>query len=78
VKKVAIGSIVHFVRPDGDHRPGVVVRVWDKETGLVNTIVFIDGSNDQPEVSGQLVRWVTSVRYSDQYKPRTWHWPEEA
>lgn len=77
---VNIGRIVHFVTNEGNHRPAIVVEVWNKETGCSNLQVFTDGFNDskgrkqfdQP----QNVSWATSVNYSEEPKPYTWHWPE--
>lgn len=83
------GRIVHYVLPNNDHRPAVVVRVWNKEEGYVNLQVFTDGSNDRyayPDVVGSIlddidrgIMWVTSV-YPDleDKKPNTWHWIEPA
>lgn len=71
------GRLVHFVMPDGQHRPAIVVRVWSKETGYCNLQVITDGSNDgQENTSG--MRWETSVNYSEGKEPRTWHWIEKA
>lgn len=73
------GRIVHFVMPNGDHRPAIIVRVWNKATGYVNLQVFTDGSNDFPFVTdGQSVQWETSIEFSEEPKPRTWHWIEKA
>lgn len=75
------GRIVHYVLPDGrskgEHRPAIVVKVWNKEIGYVNLQVFTDFSNDGvPYESGQY--WATSVNYSEDPQPRTWHWIEKA
>lgn len=75
------GRIVYFVHSEdsakaaaadagnrvraGDVEPAMVVRVWDQSTGGVNLKVHRDGPVDQ---------WVTSVPYSEEPKPRTWHW----
>lgn len=76
----SIGRVVHFVMPDGQHRPAFVVRVWDHE--LVNLQVFTDGYNDSPP-SGVNIAWETSVPHveeaagtDDRTFFRTWHWPE--
>lgn len=72
----AVGRIVHFVMPSGEHRPAVIVKVWNvwnKETGLVNLQVFTDGANDKMEHG---TNWETSVEYSEAKLCRTWHWPE--
>lgn len=46
------GRIVHYVLPDGnhegEHRPAIIVKVWNKTTGYVNLQVFVDGTNDYP------------------------------
>lgn len=72
------GRIVHFVLPDGrsegQHRPAIVVRVWDPGSSTVQLQVFTDGSND--DLAN--VEWRTSVSYSEEHKPGTWHWPERA
>lgn len=83
------GRIVHFVLPDGphagEHRPAIVVRVWRKgdgtppDNGYSNLLVFLDGSNDAG-ASGEArpLLWATSIEYSEDPKPRTWHWIERA
>ncbi|MHB9010388.1 MAG: hypothetical protein ACYC3E_00130 [Carboxydocellales bacterium] len=79
------GRIVHFVMPDGQHRPAIIVRVWSPETnttGYSNLVVFVDGTNDKNGVSDQQAQsctmWATSVSMSEGKEPRTWHWPEKA
>jgi len=73
-----IGDIVHYVLSDGpcrgQHRPAFVVQVWSG--GYVNLQVFVDGTNDYPDYSGSV--WATSIERSDEYRPRSWHWPEQA
>jgi hypothetical protein len=78
------GRIVHFVLGDGpsagQHRPAIVVRVWNPKAtelssrGTIQLQVFTDGSND----GLQNVEWRTSVGYSEDPQPYTWHWPERA
>jgi hypothetical protein len=59
MQKISIGRIVHFVLPNGEHRPAIVVRVWPEEfpnnshdhTGL-NLQVFLDGANDNEAYRG--------------------------
>ena len=87
------GRIVHYVLPDnddecrcpGEHRPAVVVKVWDDgygyDDGVVNLQVFTDYTNDYPRTSaksyGQV--WATSVDFDEDEKlPGTWHWIERA
>lgn len=76
------GRMVHYVLPRhakpnvvGEHRPATVVKVWDKEAGTCNLMVFVDGTNDWPEYTGPV--WATSVRYSDLHEEGTWHWMEQ-
>lgn len=74
------GRIVHFVLPNGEHRPAVVVRAWrgpNMPLGCCNLQVFTDGSNDGSEYKAGIY-WATSVEYSEDPKPYTWHWPEQA
>lgn len=81
------GRIVHFVMPNKEHRPAVIVRVWSPETndtGYSNLLVFLDGTNDktdQNNISDEQAKtctmWATSVSMSEGKEPRTWHWPEK-
>lgn len=81
------GRQVHFVLPDGphagEHRPAVVVKVWRMGDGTLpangysNLVVFMDGTNDGAEHGG-CIYWATSIEYSEEPKPRTWHWIERA
>lgn len=77
-RKVSIGSIVNYVLPDGrsagEIRPAIVVRKWSDT--CVNLQVFTDGDNDYPGTNGTL--WKTSVTYSEDKLPYTWHfWTPE-
>lgn len=82
------GRIVHYVlpkRPDikteGAHRPAIVVLVCPKEwgypEGAANLQVFLDGTNDHSSYDGTTL-WATSVQYSEDPQPGTWHWIERA
>ena len=82
---LAEGRIVHYVLPDGrcegEHRPAIIVKVWEahRVQGTVNLQVFTDSQNDYlagPATHG--IMWATSVPYSEEPKPRTWHWIEKA
>lgn len=74
------GRIVHFVVPNTPephpHRPAIVTRVWN-DAGMVQLQVFTDGTNDG-EWGKPNVVWETSVAYSEEPTPRTWHWIERA
>lgn len=80
------GRIVHYVlsegRSKGEHRPAIIVKVWEahRAQGTVNMQVFTDAQNDfnavQDGHSG--MKWATSVHYSENKEPGTWHWPERA
>lgn len=75
------GCIVHYVLPDGshagEHRPAIVVKVWNQNQGYVNLQVFVDGTNDYPTTYNGTV-WATSIPFSEDPQPRTWHWIEKA
>jgi len=74
------GRIVHFVLESGECRPAIVVKVWrvtgpgniqdPPENGCCNLQVFCD--------SDALGQWMTSVVYSEEPTPGTWHWIEKA
>lgn len=76
----SIGRTVHYILPTGrsagEHRPAIIVRVWDKtptEESVVQLQVFTDGRNDDLPV----IWWCTSVHQdSTAQKPGTWHEPE--
>lgn len=75
------GRMVHYVLPDGiragEHRPAVIVKVWDHGQGTSNLQVFTDGRNDgHSDMDG--LTWVTSVVYSEDKTPGTWHFIERA
>ena len=83
------GRIVHFVMPDGEHRPAIIVKVWSKESGLVNVQVFTDSTNDYDRKLETLnpynvemkagLAWRTSIRPDlETTVPGTWHWIEQA
>ncbi len=73
----SIGRIVHFVQEDLKHRPALIVEVWNPT--CVNLQVFLDGTNDAQlgTASLGLARWETSVAFSEDPRPLTWHWPEK-
>ncbi len=73
----------------GEHRPAIVVRTWRPISDeAVNLQVFTDGSNDAFASSHYLCEadaafsiplntiWRTSVHYSADHEPGTWHWME--
>lgn len=74
-QKASLGRIVHYVPGVQDTltetRPAITVRVWDESAGTSNLQVFTDGGND----TGTNVEWRTSVVFSEEPKPGTWHWP---
>lgn len=49
---LGVGRIVHYVMPDGEHRPAVVTKVWHsvsedlQRQGYCNVQVTPDGAND--------------------------------
>ncbi len=86
----SIGRIVHFVLPSGEHRPAIIVRIWDlvpTERSCVQLQVFVDGSNDAADLyDGERAVlppvnavWRTSVRQDPSGQtPGTWHEAERA
>lgn len=76
----SIGRVVHYVLEagphQGEHRPALIVRVWDHE--MVNLQVFVDGSNDYYKNQGPepLTLWRTSKHLDHDCGVGTWHWPE--
>lgn len=87
------GRMVHYVMPNGQHRPAIIVKVWG-ETGLSNLQVITDGSNDVPYTEEEKEKfknygiapddirhghiWKTSISFSEEPQPNTWHWVEKA
>lgn len=87
------GRIVHYVLPNGEHRPAIVVKVWrvlvgdpnvllheePPENGCCNLQVFMDADAEGKYNDQMLpVSWRTSVLHSDNKEPETWHWIEPA
>jgi len=78
----SVGRIVHYVMPSGEHRPAIIVQVWEPESGLVNLQVFTDGPNDDMSlgITGPNDNWRGSVPqyHGDPLSApqNTWHWPE--
>ena len=87
------GRIVHYVlndgRSKGEHRPAIIVSVWDQRSGSVNMTVFTDYVNDYPQYENENpddpkpegrrgTIWATSVLYSEDKELGTWHWIEAA
>ncbi|MCL4553681.1 MAG: hypothetical protein M1565_00845 [Actinobacteria bacterium] len=81
------GRIVHYVLEDGPNaghdRAAMIVKVWNRETGCCNLLVFLDGTNDGHKIEYQAggtiapLLWKTSRLYSAEEGARgTWHWPE--
>lgn len=72
------GRIVHFVLENGQHRPAIIVKVWNKESGYISLQVFTDGGNDGVQYASGIY-WATSINPDEvEKKPRTWHWIEKA
>ncbi len=70
------GRIVHYILSDGSHRQAIIVSVIDREKGMVNLSVFLDG--DDEDYSGtQTMIWKPSIMPDFKGKSKnTWHWPE--
>ena len=67
------GRIVHYVMPNGVHRPAIVVHVWDRSKGTANLTVFTD-----PGIDGENLRHSVQVEHSARAEAGTWHWIEKA
>lgn len=88
IKGLTEGRMVHYVLPDwhvkmqsvGEHRPAVVVKVWDNhaDNGCVNLQVFMDGDGGDYNDGTDNVMWATSILHSDEKEPGTWHFIEAA
>lgn len=76
----------------GEHRPAIIVRVWRGEIVVnpktaeeehmkdtaVQLQVFMDGDGRGWNDQAPNVVWHTSVMYSEDKEPDTWHWIEKA
>lgn len=73
---LTIGRMVHYVIQESLsdhllHRAAVITHVWS-DNGTVNLHVFKDGSFPGIQETP------TSVMFSQEPKPNTWHWIEKA
>jgi hypothetical protein len=81
----AVGAIVHYVRSGAPNkgccRPAIVCAIHRADRYELNLHVLLDGSNDVPRLNRTArdglfgTQWMERVRFSDQHKPGTWHWP---
>lgn len=67
-KQVSVSRMVHFVMPNGQHRPAVVVHV--NEDGTPNLQVFTDAIDNHANV-------ILKQRVQEGTEAHTWHWPEQ-
>ena len=77
------GRIVHYVLPNGQHRPAIIVKLWAPNGGSfphpVQLQVFMDGGNDGSEYGLVGMAWETSVPYDETgLQVHSWHWIERA
>lgn len=73
-KKVAVSDTVHYAGgPYEPCRAALVIGIADAEKGTVHLSVFRDGA-----AYGAGPIQATSVPYSEDPQPHTWHWPEKA
>ena len=82
MKGLIEGRIIHYVLPDGpckgEHRPAIVVKLHSTMYGVANLLVFMDGMNDYAygdprRENPPLLRWATSILYSEAKLPGTYH-----
>lgn len=65
-----IPKVIPLGANDTSPLPAIIVRTWEEtayENDEVNLKVFTDGPNNM---------WATSVPYSEEKTPYSWHWPE--
>lgn len=66
------------------YHDGITPETRLATNGMCNLVVFVDGVNDvkrsidDPCKDHVLTMWETSVVYSEEPKPFTWHWIEKA
>lgn len=77
----------HLTGTAGQVRPAIVVRDWSNpdipdSDGVINLQVFLDGSNDAGidaiNAARVVTLWKTSVHYSNDLLPGTWHFYGDA
>ena len=73
----SVGRIVGYVLPPGHRRagevvPAIITRTWHgpSPSWCVQLTPFVDQANDNPVEATQC----SSVIYSEELKPRSWHW----
>jgi hypothetical protein len=67
-----IGRTVHYVLPNGKHRPAIISEV---NPDTVNLVVFAGAPDDFDQI-GIVSSLVEGVEEGTE--PGTWHWPERA
>lgn len=75
---LTVNRNIHYVASDGVCRAAFVTKVWDKESGVINLSYLNNGSEDVKAGIADPVLMRTSVTYSEEPKPNTWHWIERA
>jgi hypothetical protein len=64
-----ISRNVHYVDQAGNHCAAIIVKIWDKDSGMINVTAFNDWGGMMPST--------TSVKYDATGQERhSWHWPE--
>lgn len=85
----SIGRIVHFVQGDGQHRPAIIVNLFQDLDGKerVQLVVFHDGANDahtavvQATAAGVIdaarlscIEWATSIPHNEDTPKALYTW----
>ena len=86
IEGLTVGRMVHYVltesdatpRNAGEHRPAVIVVVWDEVFGTSNLQVFMDSDGPGANDGEPNLQWITSIQYSEEKEPGTWHFIEAA
>lgn len=69
METLEIGTIVHYVHPNGTHSPARVTHIWNSGEGVVDLFVMRDDEiHDHYNTA--------TVVHSAEPKPYTWHFVE--
>ena len=71
LKGLQVGRNVHYVLPNGIHRPAIITHIWGVELGVIDLTAFPVERDNLPNVWPR-----TSVLHSDSHEPMTWHFIE--
>ncbi len=67
------GQMVNFVIEADTHLPAMIVKIWDRDSGMVNLTIFDDHVRRGSEPEPAAVWRKTSVLHSDTREVGTWY-----